>query len=755
MLTPGYASPEQIRGEPVTVASDVYSLGVLLYEMLTGSRPFHVTGSTLTELQACAGEAPAPPASSRVQSKPIQRALRGDLDTILAKALRREPEARYRTVDALIDDLDRHMNGEPVLARPASGWYRASRFVRRHGDFVALASAALVAVFIGMGAAIVQAKRAETQAERAEAVRDFVIGLFDLNHGDDPNKLYLRQLPADALVERGAQRIAARYEGNPKLRAEMMGIAGTIFADIGDSKHAIEMANGQLAALNVAPGNEHQRVEALRVLARAQVQEMRYDRAEETLNQAILVGASLPAAERADLHTSMSRVLLARGKLKDAADHLNRAEALLVTDAERHSSTYSDILLNRAALLLWDQKDSAAARSAFDRAAKLSKDLSGPLSSETITQRKYFAHQLVQFGEVGTGRALFDDLLAEIRHASGSGDLEALELELDMFHVLIDQNVLRHADRSRLDQIVAALAAKQSGAPPSLRAYGDLVAGYAYWQHGEVERASPLMQRALPTLIEAPSNRTGSEAISELKYSAMYSYAQWADDRGEHDEATRLWDEIYKVRYGALHAEGVRVDAILDPQVYAIQSRIMAGDMKSAAERLTSVRAQMTGQPYPLSSRWEPRWEALALDVLIKIESKQFAEAAKLLHEWTAGVPEARRKELTIVTFPPSGFAGLQAVVECNTGQAKTGLARLTASLNELKDQFAPTSPGIAALRAHAGLCALQAGELSVAREMRDEARRAFAEQPAVSAFYRKPWEELERQLNRRQLAEG
>src|SRR4029077_1538023 len=114
-------------------------------------------------------------------------------------------------------------------------------------------------------------------------------------------------------------------------------------------------------------------------------------------------------------------------------------------------------------------------------------------------------------------------------------------------------------------------------------------------------------------------------------------YAQWADDRGEHEEATRLWDEIYKARYAAMHADGVRSDAVLDPEVYAIQSRIMAGDLESAKGRLADLKSQIgNGQPDAVSSRWDPRWEALALDILINIDSKQFADAAKLLHDWTS-----------------------------------------------------------------------------------------------------------------------
>ncbi len=764
MLTPAYASPEQIRGEPVTVASDIYSLGVLLFEILTGTRPFCVTSASIKEMQAAVTEQVAPLASTRVTAKTTQRALRGDVDTILAKALRKEPDARYRTVDALIDDLERHMKGDPVLARPDSGWYRASRFIRRHGDYVALASVALLAILVGLGAAVTQARRAqaealraEAQAERAEAVRDFVIGLFDLNHGDDPNRLNLRQLPADALVERGARRIVSQYGNRPALRAEMMGIAGTIFADIGDAKHAAEMANGQLQALDAVNGDVRQRVEALRVLARAQVQEMRNDLAEVTLSQAIRVAASSPPTERAELHTALAHVLTVRAKYLAAADQLDLAESMLTSERERRTATFADILFYRSLLLVRDRKNPAAARSMFESAIGLTRELSGPLSPAAITQRQIFARELIRFGEVEPGRALYEALLADMRRSSGIDDLEAVSLELNLIDRLNDADALPDMGIPRLETLVRTIERKQSAVPPPLRAYADLVVGVALWQHGEVDRAAPLMRRMLPVLAEQIDDRDEVEGsqVFGLKYKAMYAYAQWADDRGEHDEATRLWDEIYAARRKALFTEGIRSDVILDPEVYAVQSRIMAGDLKSAAQRLATVKTQIvSGKPAIFSTRWDPNWEALALDVLLKIEAGEFAAAAKLLEPWRAEVSEARARQLIIVTFPPSGFAGLQAVVDCNSGHPKLGLAKLTASLGEFRSRYAPNSPGIAALRARIGLCALQAGDTGLARAMQDAARRAFTEQPAVSAYFKKPWLELERQLDQRKLAE-
>jgi len=765
MLTPGYASPEQIRGEPITVASDVYSLGVLLFEMLTGTRPFRVTGASVTELEAAVTEELAPLASTRVAARPTQRKLRGDLDTILAKALRKEPEARYLTVDALIDDLDRHLNGEPVLARPDSGWYRASRFISRHSDYVALASAALVAVLIGLGVALGEAnratreaKRAQAQAERADAVRDFVIGLFDLNR--DPHNTDLRELPADALIERGARRLAVRYQDRPALRAEMMGIAGTIFADIGDGPHAAEMATGQLAALGSSGANSAERVEALRVLARGQTQELRYDLAEGTLAQAIGEAASLPNRERAALNTSLARIQFVRENDTGALEHLGRAEALLQSAEDRRSIAYADIQFERARSLLRDRKDPAAARAEYERALRLTQELKGPLSAESVAQRQLFARSLLQFGELDAGRALYQALLDDLRRAYGDDDLDATSLELNLIEYLNWRDALPDQGVARIEQLIARLDQKATSVPPAMRAHADLVAGAAYRQRGEIDRAAPFMRRMLAILTnrlyasyDSPT-APARTPIFGVNYEALYLYAQWADDRGETEEATRLWDEIYNARQTALASRGIRSDAVIDAQTHAIRSRIMAGDFKSAVQRLASVKSQIAvGRPTSFSIHWDPHWEALALEALLMTESARYAEAKRLIGEWNAAIADGRARNFEVFTFWPVGFIGLNAVVECNTGRPSSGLAALRAALAKIEDQFAPVSPIVGSLRARAGLCALQAGDRQLAYQYQAAARRAFTAQPSVSSFYKRPWVELERKLGHQQLA--
>ncbi len=167
-LTPEYASPEQIGGQSLTTGSDIYSLGVVLYELVCERRPYRLTRSSMGALEE-AILAADPVRPSRAAPPGFARLLAGDLDTIILKMLEKTPGARYPTVNAAIDDIERHLSGQPVLARPDSAWYRARKFIRRHRVFVAAGAAVVTAIVLGSAGALWQARVARLQATRAEA----------------------------------------------------------------------------------------------------------------------------------------------------------------------------------------------------------------------------------------------------------------------------------------------------------------------------------------------------------------------------------------------------------------------------------------------------------------------------------------------------------------------------------------------------------------------------------------------------------
>ena len=183
-LTLDYASPEQVNNASLGTASDVYSLGVVLYELLTGRRPYDPKGPTRRDLeQAILDQDPAKPSDQRLitgdsESGKSARRIRGDLDTVVLKALRKDPKQRYATAQAFADDLKRYLAYEPIAAKPDAGWYRVGRFVRRHRVGVVAGVLVLLTFFGGFASTLHQADLARKQAQRAETVRDFVEGIF-------------------------------------------------------------------------------------------------------------------------------------------------------------------------------------------------------------------------------------------------------------------------------------------------------------------------------------------------------------------------------------------------------------------------------------------------------------------------------------------------------------------------------------------------------------------------------------------------
>jgi tetratricopeptide (TPR) repeat protein len=168
MLTPDYASPEQIRGAPVSVATDVFSLGAVLYELLTGQRAHRFEAYTEAEFDRVICETEVPPPSEAVSGTRLRKELTGDLDNIVAMALRKDPARRYESVEQFANDVRHYLDGRPVSARPETLFYRTRKFVSRNRVPVAAAVLVVASLAVGIVSTIVQARRADAQAARAE-----------------------------------------------------------------------------------------------------------------------------------------------------------------------------------------------------------------------------------------------------------------------------------------------------------------------------------------------------------------------------------------------------------------------------------------------------------------------------------------------------------------------------------------------------------------------------------------------------------
>jgi non-specific serine/threonine protein kinase/serine/threonine-protein kinase len=519
-LTPYYASPEQFRGEAITTATDVYSLGVVLYELLTGRKPYEFTSLLPLEIARVVCEQDPSPLSAL--ASPGRRELRGDLDAILLRALRKEPARRYASVEQFSEDLRRHLEDLPVLARNGTLGYRAGKFVRRHRGGVAAALLVLLGLFAGIAATARQAQVARAQRARAEQrfadVRRLAHSLFFDTHDE------IRDLPGatharETLVTRGLEYldgVAQEAAGDDSLQQEL----AEAYVRVGD-------VQGRPGSSN--PGD---RTGALASYAKAR-----------DLREALAARHPGPEAER-DLAAVLDRMgdtQRDRGDTRSALQSYGRALAL----REKQGGRTREIATSRQRIadLQAAMGEAASALESQRSALAVFEELAARAPAEAAAQREVFVGQ-VKMGDRLAASGDLEGALESYRRALSSSEAMASRdaksvralRELAVCHDKVGDTLAALGQPSEaLQRYGAALAIRQDLAaadPGDAELARDLSVsheklGRFHLSRGDGARAVASFRQAL-ALDEAAVRADPSSAQARLDLSSDLESLGWA-----------------------------------------------------------------------------------------------------------------------------------------------------------------------------------------------------------------------------------
>jgi len=499
-MTPSYASPEQLRGETLTTATDVYSLGVLLYRLLTGHHPYLDTSedsySSGVELARRIAERP-PARPSTVAPPEMRRILRGDLDNIVGKAMAPAPEGRYGTPSALAEDLRRYQERLPVSARPPTAAYRLRSFVRRHRWAVAAGVTAFVVLAAFAAFSHWQYRQAVQERNKVARTLTVLEGMLELS---EPAQAKGSTLTARELLVQGTEKINQELAEQPEIRAHLWTTIGRTYTKMTLYEEARPLLEGAVAIYEASGGQEAEHGEALQGLANTLQFLGEYKPAERRYEEALALrrqffGATHPAV--AESLNGLADALHDQGDYA-AAEPLYR-EALALRQ-ELFGATHPAVAesLNDIAVLLHEQANLTAAEPLYREALAMRRQLLDPQHPDLATTLTNLAALLRDRGELEEAEVLLREAVAINRQVLGetsqayAGNLQHLAMLLlrrgdaaeavALLREVLSIQALRepadHPDRGTTLHNLALALDTQGDQAGAIQAYRDAAAMY-------------------------------------------------------------------------------------------------------------------------------------------------------------------------------------------------------------------------------------------------------------------------------------
>jgi serine/threonine protein kinase/tetratricopeptide (TPR) repeat protein len=501
VLTPDHASPEQIRGDPITTASDTYVLGVVLYELLCGCKPFTLKGNRLGDLERAICEESPPAPSVVIQAREdapgiarqrgtsparLRRELAGDLDNIVLMAMRKEAERRYSSVEQFAADIARHLDGMPVLARADAWSYRTGKFLKRHALVAGLA-AAFVALLIGFSittyvqsgriaqerdVAQVERARAQTAQRRAEGVAEFLIDSF---RAADPSHARGKEITAREILDQGAARIGKELSAQPDLQATLLDTIGSVYLSLDLPEDAQPLIEQGLAVRRKLFGEKHLDVaRSLYSLNRVFEKKGDLKTAEALAVDSLAISTTLTGPDSLETANGLCRLGViqhAKGEFANAQRQLNECLRIRVARLGRDHEEIT-VPLDNLARLAQERRDFVTAEGLYREALRIDLRTRGKDHPQYIRHLHNLATALHESGDLDGAEPLFREVVAQCRRILGPEHSDTIEATGSLARLLMDRGRFDEAQQT----YEAALAASRKVHPEPHTEVGYLLA---------------------------------------------------------------------------------------------------------------------------------------------------------------------------------------------------------------------------------------------------------------------------------------
>ncbi|MBX3690719.1 serine/threonine-protein kinase [Dokdonella sp.] len=592
-VTPRYASPEQLRRETVSTASDVYSLGLILFELIACRRArLDADDHTITLL----GQAIARP-SALARDVPWAGRLRGDLDAIVQRATAHAAEARYVSARALADDIERHRAHRPVLARPQTVSYRASRLLRRRWPVAAVAMLliALAGMFTWRLAAerdraLVAEREATVQANTAAQVSEFLVSVFNVSN---PKLRQRRDLSARDVLDEGAKRIENELGDAPRVKAHLLDVLGNAYRSIGEPARTVELFR-QAIALHLDPRVDDPLAAAATLSQLAVVysnNKFPASEAEAAARESLRLREAHAAPDSLDMADALNTlgIILEQGGHADQAEPLLRRSLAIRTRELGADSLNVASTLHNLGLVASSRGDNAGAVELYRQALAIKRARVGEHHPEYQSSLDNYANALGQVGR-------HDEALAILR--------ENVTLAHELYgdaseHLAVGYNELgsqlhdlgRFADAAVEYREALAVHGRMEGDGQrnASRALPLNNLASAYEDMGDLVAALPLFRESLALRLRT------QDPDSSIVLRAEYNLARAATKAGRHDEAAGPLEHVlaeYRRRFGEANfqtakAEAVAIEGLLGRQRLGEAQALRAAMAEPASEHRT------------------------------------------------------------------------------------------------------------------------------------------------------------------------